>query len=122
MMSSDSYGFAKCPVCSKHWVDLRKNPPPYVFTLKAKPTFIEVWFFYCDSCEVRISKDEIVVSYDDEDGPVVYKGKNKGDGHFDLRARKVEGQASLHMFEGSHILEGFWKEGIKKGMWRIMLG
>jgi hypothetical protein len=97
--------------------------------------YMQVWqncrvdIFYYDGiadtgepCEVRIDKDEIVVSYDDEDGPVVYKGKNKGDGHFDLRARKIEGQASLHMSEGSHILEGFWKEGINKGMWRITLG
>ena len=74
-----------------------------------------------EPCEVRIDKDEIIVSYDDEDGPVVYKGKNNGNGHFNLKAPEINGQASLHRFKDGEILEGFWIEGSNKGMWRIRL-
>jgi hypothetical protein len=72
-------------------------------------------------CQVRTNRDEIVVSYND-DGPVVYKGIKKGKGHFELKAPKINGRASLHMFENSKFLEGFWDEDGYKGMWRIWLG
>jgi hypothetical protein len=71
-------------------------------------------------CEVRIDDQEIVVEYED-DGLVQYRGKNTGDGHFELTAPDVEGRASLHMFPGSNVLEGSWVEGRQRGMWRITL-
>lgn len=73
-----------------------------------------------DPCEVRIEGNEIVVSYDD-DVPVVFKGHLNGPGHFELACAEVNGKATLHMFEGSKILEGFWLEGGEKGFWRITL-
>ncbi|HPL67776.1 MAG TPA: hypothetical protein PLG94_14690, partial [Smithellaceae bacterium] len=74
-----------------------------------------------EHCEVKIDKDEIIVSYAGENGPVVYKGKNNGDGHFELSASIVNGHATLHRLKYSNILEGFWLEDGYKGMWRIKL-
>lgn len=72
-------------------------------------------------CEVRIDGNEIVISYDGGEGPVVYKGQAKGTGHYELRSVGVEGRATLHMFEGGKFLEGFWIEDGTEGMWRITL-
>lgn len=72
-------------------------------------------------CVVKIDESEILVEYDD-DGIRQYRGKNRGDGHFELHAPDIQGKASLHMFPGSSILEGSWVEGSYRGMWRIKLG
>lgn len=73
-------------------------------------------------CEVRIDGNEIVVSYEGDDGPIIYKGQAMGVGHFELRSAAVDGRATLHMFEGGKSLEGFWVEDGIEGMWRITLG
>lgn len=73
-----------------------------------------------EPCTVKIDDKEILVEYDDE-GVVQYRGKNNGDGHFELTSPEVDGHASLHMFPGSNVLEGSWVEGGRKGMWRILL-
>lgn len=70
---------------------------------------------------VRLSDDVIEVSYDDDEGAVCYKGKNNGDGHFDLKSRERNGVASLHRFPNSQFMEGYWREGDYRGMWRIRL-
>lgn len=70
---------------------------------------------------VRLTDDIIEVAYDDEEGPVCYRGKNNGDAHYDLEAPERIGRASLHCFPGSHFLEGYWQEGQCRGMWRIQL-
>lgn len=70
---------------------------------------------------VRLSDTSIEVSFDDDEGAVCYRGKNNGDGHFDLKAPERDGTASLHCFPGSHVLEGYWQEGGVRGMWRIRL-
>jgi hypothetical protein len=71
---------------------------------------------------VRLSDETIEVAYDDDDGPVCYRGKNNGDGHFSLSAPERDGKASLHCFPDSAFLEGYWQEGGVRGMWRICLG
>lgn len=70
---------------------------------------------------VRLTDETIEVAYDDEEGPVCYKGKNGGDGHFELTATERNGRASLHYFNNSLYLEGYWHEGDCRGMWRISL-
>lgn len=70
---------------------------------------------------VRLYDDRIEVAYDDDEGAVLYQGKNKGDGHFDLAAPERNGRASLHFFPNSHFMEGYWQEGDSRGMWRIHL-
>ena len=57
---------------------------------------------------VRLSDESIEVAYEDDEGTVCYRGKNKGDGHFDLTAPERNGRASLHCFPNSHFLEGYW--------------
>ncbi len=70
---------------------------------------------------VRLTDDMIELAYDDDEGAVCYRGKNNGDGHFDLTATERAGRASLHCFPGSHFLEGYWQEERCRGMWRIQL-
>ncbi|MBU2807576.1 hypothetical protein HF285_04675 [Acidithiobacillus ferrooxidans F221] len=76
-----------------------------------------------DAGEVRIDEREIVVSYEDDDGVVIYRGNNDGSGHFSLEAPERNGRASLHRFiPNGNFLEGYWIEGGNRGMWRIELG
>lgn len=74
-----------------------------------------------DVCDVRMDGNVIVVSYEGDEGPVVWRGQMNGQGHFELRSPEVNGRATLHMFEGSDILEGYWNEDGYKGFWRIYL-
>lgn len=74
-----------------------------------------------DRCEVRIDGDRIFVSYEESDAVVMYEGKSLGAGHYILDAADGDGRATLHMFEGSRILEGFWLEDDYRGFWRITL-
>lgn len=71
--------------------------------------------------DVRIDEKEIVVSYKDEDGYVVYRGANKGDGHYELAAPERDSHAILHQLPECDILEGFWVEDGERGMWAIFL-
>ena len=70
---------------------------------------------------VRLTEESIEVAYDDDDGAVCYRGKNTGDGHYQLTAAERKGRASLHRFPNSNFLEGYWHEEDSMGMWRIEL-
>lgn len=72
-------------------------------------------------CEVRLDEREIEICYKWDGEFTRYVGSNDGSGHFQLNAPEVQGHASLHMFPGSSILEGYWREGDCAGMWRVML-
>ena len=74
-----------------------------------------------EECEIRIDKNEIVISYEEDDGVVVYKGQDEGNGHFVLECPERQGRATLHQIPKSKYLEGFWIEGGYKGFWRITL-
>jgi hypothetical protein len=74
------------------------------------------------TCEVRISAFEIVVSYQDNDRTLEYKGKEIAPGHFELTSAETGGKASLHRSPDNEWLEGSWLEGEREGMWRIRLG
>ena len=73
-----------------------------------------------DDCVVTIENKTILLEYED-DGRVQYCGQEIGEGHFSLACRERSGKASLHMFEGSEILEGSWVESGNRGMWKIKL-
>ncbi len=78
-----------------------------------------------EPCEVALSDEgELTVSYWDDDinCNAVYKGKEAAPGLFELTAPMVEGHATLHQLPDASLLEGFWQEGKKKGMWRIKFG
>ena len=76
-----------------------------------------------DDCEVRIDNGEIVVSFDRDDGPVLYRGMDRGHGHYILASAEEEARATLHGLLGSVFLEGYWEIVDKRecGMWRIRL-
>lgn len=74
-----------------------------------------------EECIVRIEGDTIEISYDDEEGNVIYKGKNDGCGHFVLKCPERSGDATLHMFKDTKFLDEYWIEGGNKGFWRIEL-
>jgi hypothetical protein len=73
------------------------------------------------TCEVRIDGEKIVVSYDDDDGPSIYEGKQVAPGHFQLTLPRKKGRATLHRAPDSEFLEGHWIESGYEGMWRIQL-
>lgn len=74
-----------------------------------------------DPCQVRIEDGAITVEYASDGEPVIYKGHEKGTGHYELHAVGFDGRATLHTFDGSALLEGGWTEEGAKGMWRIWL-
>jgi len=74
-----------------------------------------------EECEIRIDDKEIVVSYQDDNGFVIYKGKEDGHGHYVLKCPEKHGEASLHMFPKGKVLDGYWKEDGYRGFWRIHL-
>ena len=58
-----------------------------------------------------------VAYYDDDLGRrVVYRGQEKGAGHFQMQAPDVNGEGNLHRFK-----DGWWHEDTYEGMWRIKL-
>lgn len=71
--------------------------------------------------EVRITEDEMVISYEGEHGWVNYAGRNLGGGHYALAAPEVHGRAMLHRAPDSEILNGVWDEDGASGMWRVYL-
>jgi len=78
-------------------------------------------------CSVEIDGNRIRVWYAEEDengnpGVTTYSGTENGAGHYVLLASEKNGEATLHRFEDSDILEGYWMEQTTRGMWRIKLG
>lgn len=81
-------------------------------------------FSYSDErldCEVKIGENDIVVSYKDDRGVVIYKGKEIGQGHYELKCPERNGEGSLHIFPEGKILDGYWIEEGDEGFWRIFL-
>jgi len=74
-----------------------------------------------EECEIRIDNEEIVVSYKDDGGVVLYKGRDHGHGHFILECPELQGKATLHQIPQSRFLEGYWIEEGTRGFWRITL-
>lgn len=72
-------------------------------------------------CEVRLEVGFVAVSYDGDAGPVVYEGRESGEGHFKVTSAAPKGTATLHRFSDSEVLEGWWSEDNQTGMWRIFL-
>jgi hypothetical protein len=46
-----------------------------------------------EDCEVKIDEDEIVVSYKDKRRRVIYKGKEKGQGHYNIGVSRKTGKS-----------------------------
>lgn len=73
-------------------------------------------------CQVRLGDGQIEVRYLDPEGQLVqYFGTELSPGHFKLRADEIAAEATLHMFSGAIVLNGFWVAGGERGMWRIYI-
>ena len=98
-------------------------------TLTTRRVICETYFSSADpmtefEVELRLDDTELVISYEDEDAQgsprvVIYRGKNTGDGHFELLASGVDGRATLHRHPKHDVFEGTWIEEGAKGMWRL---
>lgn len=98
-------------------------------TLATRSMICEIYYPGTDAMtefevELRLDDQELVISYEDEDSQgkpliVIYRGRNSGDGHFELRADGVEGRATLHKHPKHEVFEGTWIEEGAKGMWRL---
>ena len=77
--------------------------------------------FECEDCDVRLEDGTIVISYFDEEGPVVFAGEDDPSGHYHLVCRSRPRKATLHRFEGGTTFEGSWTQGDERGFWRIVL-
>lgn len=70
---------------------------------------------------VNLEDNRITVSYDIGDLNYRYIGDEIALGHFNLTLEQGDGRASLHMFPGSKIMEGYWVEDGARGFWRLIL-
>ena len=75
--------------------------------------------------EVLIKGNKITVNYSDDNGQVVYRGLEKGSGHYVLVAPERHGKATLHCFKDSKIFEGYiedtYEGRICSAFWRVYL-
>lgn len=69
-------------------------------------------------CEVVLTDDELVISYD-ADGHVVYRGKAIGPGHYELFSTEDAGRAVMHCVPGGTVLVGSWRVGSDTGLWKV---
>lgn len=70
---------------------------------------------------VEITARSIHVEWQEGSRKFRYEGVRTGQGHFILRDDGGVGEATLHRFQYSTILEGFWKRNSRSGFWRIHL-
>jgi hypothetical protein len=76
-----------------------------------------------EPCSVRLDANSVRVEYRQDGETYAYSGAANGAGHYELRCEGYpQCRATLHRFEGSALLEGFWMEEGGQGMWRIRLG
>ncbi len=71
---------------------------------------------------------KLTVKYEDYGQHVFWQGGVRsasdqplGQGHYYLTCTTLKGRATLHRSLNSRVLEGFWEEGSRRGMWRIRL-
>ena len=74
-----------------------------------------------DDCDVRLDGDSLVVTYFDDEGPLVFSGLRKDDGSFDLWCRGRVRRGSLAFSPEGDALQGEWSEGEERGRWHIAL-
>jgi hypothetical protein len=75
-----------------------------------------------DDADVGIEDGQIVVSYMDDEGPVVLAGRVQTPGHFDLVARSRLRRATLVRSADGRTLAGAWSERERRGNWLVELG
>jgi hypothetical protein len=74
-----------------------------------------------EDSRLAIDGGAILVSYLDEEGPVVLEGREQAAGRFELVARSRPRRATLALAPDGRSLEGQWCEPGQSGEWRIDL-
>jgi hypothetical protein len=75
---------------------------------------------WTDGCELVLRGDTIVVSYEGETGPVIYMGKQTGQGHYNLSCPEKRARATLHRWPDDGLtFEGSWVEDGEFGMRQV---
>ncbi len=77
------------------------------------PVFID------DDVDVEIEDGRMLLTYFDDEGAVVFEGREQAPGHYVLTARSRPRKAQLLRTED--VLEGSWREGDSTGSLRIEL-
>lgn len=78
--------------------------------------------FEDDDCDVELEGDSLIVSYFDEEGPLVFVGTPSDDGtRFDLVCRSRPRRGTLERSADGRFLEGQWSERELSGTWHITL-
>lgn len=78
------------------------------------------------ACDIRIEGKKMVLSYFNREH-IIWEGTEEAPGHYVCRVKgeDVGGDATLHRFPKSNILEGYWTMNLGvnaiDGMWRITL-
>ncbi len=62
-----------------------------------------------------------LVAPDAKGDSVLWHGERRGQGHYVLRSPDAGVDGSLHRFADSVVLEGFWRNGLERGFWRLRL-
>jgi hypothetical protein len=75
-----------------------------------------------DDCDVRLREQILIVSYFDDEGPLVFEGRGSDDGSYELWCRGRPRKARLSLSPDQSRFEGAWIEGDERGSWRILLG
>ena len=84
-------------------------------TLDDEPIFVD------DDCDVSLEDGSIRITYFDEEGPVVFAGRDDGSGCFELVCRSRPRKGSLRFDKDRARLEGEWGEREQAGRWIILL-
>jgi hypothetical protein len=75
-----------------------------------------------EDADVRLDDEQIVISYVDADGPVVWVGENDGRDRFELFTRSHVRRGVLELSEDGTTFDGVWSEREAEGTWRVVLG
>lgn len=75
--------------------------------------------FSGDDCDVTLEAGSITVAYFDDEGPVVFGGREASPGRFELVCRSRPRVATLE--RRGQAFEGSWEEQESRGSWRIVL-
>ena len=75
--------------------------------------------------EARIDGKELILSYKADGSLNLWRGIEKGPGHYIMKHEGYREEGSLHRFEKARELVGKWVEesedGVEDGLWRVDL-
>ncbi|MCE2391152.1 MAG: hypothetical protein J4G09_06660 [Proteobacteria bacterium] len=77
--------------------------------------------FRDDDCDVTLDEGRLIVSYFDDEGPLVFEAPEPETGPFELVCRSRPRRATLALSDDRARLHGRWRERDLEGEWTIFL-